>query len=100
MDCGIGDRAHPGYPPPAKDKLIPMSDTKRGDFITLAGSVAVAGALRSDAARLPHLWMALATVLGVSSAAAQVYPSRTVQIVVPLPPGATAGILPRLIAGN
>src|SRR5262249_6946248 len=48
-----------------------MSDTKRGDFITLAGSVAVAGALRSDAARLPHLWMALATVLGVSSAAAR-----------------------------
>src|SRR5262249_42951515 len=45
-----------------------------------------------------HLWMALATVLGVSSAAAQVYPSRTVKIVVPLPPGATADILPRIIA--
>jgi len=42
--------------------------------------------------------MALATVLGVSSAAAQVYPSRTVKIVVPLPPGATADILPRIIA--
>src|SRR5262249_34050322 len=47
--------------------------------------------------KLP-LWMALATVLGVSSAAAQVYPSRTVKIVVPLPPGATADILPRIIA--
>ena len=35
--------------------------------------------------KLP-LWMALATVLGVSSAAAQVYPSRTVKIVVPVPP--------------
>jgi tripartite-type tricarboxylate transporter receptor subunit TctC len=45
-----------------------------------------------------HLWVALATVLSSASAAAQVYPSRMIKIVVPLPPGATADTLPRIIA--
>jgi tripartite-type tricarboxylate transporter receptor subunit TctC len=45
-----------------------------------------------------HLWVALATLLSIASAAAQVYPSRMIKIVVPLPPGATADTLPRIIA--
>jgi tripartite-type tricarboxylate transporter receptor subunit TctC len=45
-----------------------------------------------------HLWVALATLASVASAAAEVYPSRTIKIVVPLPPGATADTLPRIIA--
>lgn len=45
-----------------------------------------------------HLWVALATLASVASAATEVYPSRTLKIVVPLPPGATADTLPRFIA--
>src|SRR5215471_945195 len=45
-----------------------------------------------------HLWVALATLASVANAAAEVYPSRTIKIVVPLPPGATADTLPRIIA--
>jgi tripartite-type tricarboxylate transporter receptor subunit TctC len=45
-----------------------------------------------------HLWVALATLLSIASAAAQVYPSRPIKIVVPVPPGATADTLPRIIA--
>jgi tripartite-type tricarboxylate transporter receptor subunit TctC len=47
--------------------------------------------------KLP-LWVALATLLSIASAAAQVYPSRPIKIVVPVPPGATADTLPRIIA--
>jgi tripartite-type tricarboxylate transporter receptor subunit TctC len=47
--------------------------------------------------KLP-LWLAVAILVSIASAAAQVYPSRTIKIVVPLPPGATADTLPRIIA--
>ena len=45
-----------------------------------------------------HLWVVLATLVSIASATAQVYPSRMIKIVVPLPPGATADTLPRIIA--
>src|SRR5262245_21519869 len=47
--------------------------------------------------KLP-LWVAVAILVSIASAAAQVYPSGTIKMVVPLPPGATADTLPRIIA--
>src|SRR5262245_15426792 len=47
--------------------------------------------------KLP-LWVAVAILVSIASAAAELYPSRTIKIVVPLPPGATADTLPRIIA--
>src|SRR5262245_57322103 len=47
--------------------------------------------------KLP-LWVAVAILVSIASAAAQVYPNRAIKIVVPLPPGATADTLPRIIA--